>query len=85
MRKLRHIVPGFGRPHCELPGNSPVPSVKGQRLLRREAPVLAETRFQISGGKTPERGVPCRALAFHLIRAAWDVPALDDLLQEAVF
>ena len=84
MRKLRHIVPAFGRPDRELLGNGPVPSVKGQRLLRRQAPVLAETRFEVNGGKTPERGVPCRALAFHLVGAARDIPALDDFLQEAV-
>jgi hypothetical protein len=35
VRKLRHIVPAVGRPHRELPGNRPVTSVKGQRLLRR--------------------------------------------------
>jgi hypothetical protein len=84
MRKLRHIVPAFGRPHRELLGNRPVPSVKGQRLLRRQAPVLAETRFEVNGGKTPERGVPSRALAFHLVRPARDIPALDDFLQETV-
>ena len=73
MRQLRHIVPAFGRPHRELPGNRPVPSVKGQRLLRRQAPVLAETRFEVNCGKTPERAVG----------AARDIPALDDFLQEA--
>ena len=84
MRKLRYIVPAFWRPHCELSGNRPIPSVKGQRLLRRQAPVLAEACPEVNGGKTPEGGVPGRALAFHLVRAARDIPTLDDLLQKAV-
>src|SRR5690348_13082417 len=84
MRKLRYVVPAFGRPHCQLPGNRPVPSVKGQRWLGRPAAILAETRFEVNGGKTPERGIPCRALALHVVWAARDVPALDDFFQEAV-
>src|ERR1035438_8313187 len=55
-----------------------------ERLFRRKAPPNAETRFQIRAAETPERCVPGRALAFHFVRAARDIPALDDFLQEAV-
>jgi hypothetical protein len=58
--------------------------MRGQGLLRRQAPVLAEARVDVNGGKTPESGVPSCALAFHLVWAARDVAALDDFLQEAV-
>src|SRR5271154_535593 len=58
--------------------------MKRKRLLRRQAPPNAETRFQIRAAEAPERCVPGRALAFHFVRAARDIPALDDFLQEAV-
>src|SRR5271165_1076648 len=58
--------------------------MKRKRLLRRQAPPRAETRFQIRGAETPEGCVPGRAIAFHFVRAARDIPALDDFLQEAV-
>ena len=79
-----NFVAGFGRSHDELFWNRPVSSVQGQGLLRREAPVLAKALFQIDSAKTPERCIPSRALSLHLIRAARDVPALDDRLQKAV-
>src|SRR5271155_1329106 len=58
--------------------------MKGKRLFRRQAPARAETRFQIRAAETPERCVPGRAIAFHFVRAARDIPALNDLLQETV-
>ena len=84
MGQLRHIVRALRRPHRELSGNGPVPEMKRQRLLGRQAPILPETRLYIGAGETPKGGVPCRALALDLVRAAGDVPALDDSLQEAV-
>ena len=36
------------------------------------------------GAETPEGCVPGRAIAFHFVRAARDIPALYDFLQEAV-
>jgi hypothetical protein len=41
-------------------------------------------RFQIRGTEAPEGRVPGRTVVFYFVRAAWDVPALDDLMQEAV-
>jgi hypothetical protein len=58
--------------------------MKRKRLFRRQAPARAETRFQIRAAETPERCVPGNVIAFYFVRAARDIPALDDFLQEAV-
>src|ERR1700722_5849784 len=58
--------------------------MKRKRLFRCKAPATAETRFQIRAAEAPERCVPARAVTLHFVRAAWDIPALDDFLQETV-
>src|SRR5580698_447006 len=84
MRKFGDLVARARRPCNELAGHGPVAGMKRKRLLRRQAPARAKTRFEIRGAETPEGCVPGRAIAFHFVRAAWDIPALDDFLQEAV-
>src|SRR5580704_9496 len=84
MREFGDLVARARRPRSELAGHGPVAGMKRKRLFRRQAPVRAETRFQIRGTEAPEGRVPGRTVALYFVRAAWDVPALDDFLQEAV-
>ena len=84
MWEFGDLVARARRPHRELAGHGPVAGMKRKRLFRRQAPARAETRFQIRGAETPEGCVPGRAIAFHIVRAARDIPALDDFPQEAV-
>src|ERR1700687_6421793 len=84
MRECGDLCPRARRPRRELAGHGPVAGMKRKRLFRRQAPARAETRCQILSAETPERCVPGRAIAFHFVWAARDIPALDDFLQEAV-
>jgi len=84
MREFGDPVARARRPRRELAGHGPVAGMKRKRLFRRQAAVRAETRFQIRGTEAPEGRVPGGTVALYFVRAAWDVPALDDFLQEAV-
>src|SRR6266404_668725 len=84
MREFGDLVARSRRPRRELSGHGPVAGMKRKRLFRRKAPPNAETRFQIRAAETPEGRVPRRTVALHFVRAARDIPALDDFLQEAV-
>src|ERR1019366_6389598 len=84
MREFGDLVARARRPRSELAGHGPVAGMKRKRLFRRQAPARAETRFQIRGTEAPEGRVPGRTVALYFVRAAWDIPALDDFPQEAV-
>ena len=81
----RDLVAALGRAHEKLRRHGLVPGMKGQGKLRRKAPVGAEPLAQIGRAEGPEGGIPGGALADCVIRTCRDVPALHDLLQEAIF
>ena len=58
--------------------------MKGQGLLRRQAPSRAEAGVQIPGAEAPERRIPRGAVTGALTRRGGDAPSLDDRLQKAV-
>ena len=84
MRELGDGIPGFRRPHHQLARYGPTAGMEGQGLFGREAPLRSETLSEVDRAELPVGGVPGRALARGIIRAAGNEPALDNLLEKAL-
>ena len=78
------LVAAAARPDQQLGGHRPLAGVQQEGLLRRKSPLGVEAFGEVLAGEVPIGGVPGRALPVGEVRAGWDVPALHDLLEEAV-
>jgi hypothetical protein len=59
--------------------------VEADRLFRAQTPFGSKSLFEVAGGEGPKRGIPGGAFAGRLFGWGGDVPAFDDLANEAVF
>ena len=76
MRELGDGIPGFRRPHHQLARDCPIAGMERQGLFGGEAPLRPETLSEVDRAELPVGGVPGRALARCIVRAARDEPAL---------
>lgn len=84
MRELGDGIPGLRRPHHQLARDRPIAGMERQGLFGGETPFRSETRSEVDHAELPVRGVPGRALARWVVRAARDEPALENLLKKAL-
>ena len=54
-------------------------------MFRAQAPLGSEALVEVAGGEGPKGGIPGGAFTGRLIGWGGDVPAFDDLSNEAVF
>ncbi len=52
-------------------------------MFRIDVPAITEALLRVVGDELAHAGEPGRGIAIGLVRTAWDVPAADDLLEEA--
>ena len=83
MRELGNGIPGLRCSHYQLARHRPAAGLERQGLFRRETPLLPKAFSEIDRAEPPVGGVPGRALARCVVRAARDEPALDNRLQKA--
>jgi hypothetical protein len=84
MRELGDAIPGLRRPNHQLARNRPIAGMERQGLFGGETPFRSKTLSEVNRAELPVRGVPGRALASRIVRAAGNKPSLDNLLEKAL-
>lgn len=84
MRQRRGLVGALRGAHEQLWWDRAITHVQEQRLVRAQAPRILETALEVLRCERPERRIPGGGFTGRIARAGRDVPALHDLVQEAV-
>ncbi|MNS59777.1 hypothetical protein D3C72_927480 [compost metagenome] len=80
--QLHDLAATARRSHQELLRHSPLLGMKQQGLLRGQGPGVAKTIFKIGADEVPVGGIPGGGFSDRLVRARWNIPAVDDRTDE---